>query len=97
MHSRTKRQSKMVSNKPAKMSSDELIEMFDKGEDISSYMNEQNAVFKVNVDFPVWMVRALDFEANKLQIPRQAVIKSWINDRLKIEAEGRAKAAAAVG
>jgi hypothetical protein len=39
----------------------------------------------------------LDFEANKLQIPRQAVIKSWINDRLKIEAEGRAKAAAAVG
>lgn len=97
MPSRTKRQSKMAANKPAKISSDELIDMFDKGEDISSYMNEQNAVFKVNVDFPVWMVRALDFEANRLQIPRQAVIKSWINDRLKIEAEGRAKAAAAVG
>lgn len=97
MASTKKHQDKKAPPKSSGVSADKLVEMFEAGEDISEFMDEQNAVFKVNVDFPVWMVRALDFEANRLQIPRQAVIKSWINDRLKKEAEDRLKGVSAVG
>ena len=37
---------------------------------------------RVNVDFPQWMVDALDHEAVKLNVSRQAVIKMWIRERL---------------
>ncbi|HWV56538.1 MAG TPA: hypothetical protein VNZ57_03620 [Longimicrobiales bacterium] len=37
---------------------------------------------RVNVDFPEWMVGALDREARRLGVPRQSVIKMWIADRL---------------
>ena len=33
---------------------------------------------RVNVDFPMWMVEALDKEAKRLGVHRQAVIKTWI-------------------
>lgn len=39
-------------------------------------------VQRVNVDFPKWMVASLDAEASRLGITRQAVIKTWIADRL---------------
>jgi hypothetical protein len=38
---------------------------------------------RVNVDFPVWMVRSLDREAKRLGITRQALIKVWIAERLE--------------
>jgi len=40
---------------------------------------------RVNVDFPVWMLDSLDNEAARLGIPRQAIIKVWIADRLRAE------------
>ena len=39
-------------------------------------------VQRVNVDFPTWMVASLDAEATRLGITRQAVIKTWIAERL---------------
>ena len=39
-------------------------------------------VQRVNVDFPTWMVTSLDAEATRLGITRQAVIKTWIAERL---------------
>lgn len=39
-------------------------------------------VQRVNVDFPVWMVESLDAEATRLGITRQAIIKTWIAERL---------------
>lgn len=39
----------------------------------------------MNVDFPEWMIRELDAAAEHLAINRQAVIKTWIADRLKQE------------
>ena len=39
-------------------------------------------VQRVNVDFPTWMVSSLDAEASRLGITRQAVIKTWIAERL---------------
>ena len=38
---------------------------------------------RVNVDFPEWMIHSLDQEAERLGIPRQAVIKVWISERLR--------------
>lgn len=64
-------------------SSDEIIEMFDKDEDVSDYMNTQDAVFRVNVDFPTWMVKDIDREARRVGVNRQALIKMWIDERLK--------------
>ena len=33
---------------------------------------------RVNVDFPTWMITALDREARKLGVTRQSVIKIWL-------------------
>ena len=38
---------------------------------------------KVNVDFPAWVVAALDEEADRIGIARQALIKLWIVERLE--------------
>lgn len=37
---------------------------------------------RVNVDFPVDMLRRLDDEAKRIGINRQALVKMWLNDRL---------------
>lgn len=62
----------------------EFDKKFDRGEDITPYLDLKKAVLvrKVNVDFPDWMVKRLDREALKLNVSRQAVIKMWIRDRL---------------
>ena len=71
------------------MKSEELDRRFDSGEDISKYLDlskirrpgqEQK---RVNVDFPVWMIKSLDREAKRLGVTRQSIIKIWIADRLK--------------
>jgi hypothetical protein len=36
-----------------------------------------------NVDFPVWMISALDCEARCLGVTRQSVIKMWLAERLE--------------
>jgi hypothetical protein len=41
---------------------------------------------RVNVDFPLWMVQALDLEAARLGVTRQSIIKIWIADRLQRKA-----------
>jgi len=41
----------------------------------------------VNVDFPQWMVDTLDQEAQRLGIHRQAVIKTWIAQKLDHQTE----------
>ena len=38
---------------------------------------------RVNVDFPAWMVAALDREARKRGVTRQSLIKLWLADKLE--------------
>jgi predicted DNA binding CopG/RHH family protein len=76
----------------------EFDEKFDRGEDISEHLDFSKAkklkdmrkhktdTKKVNVDFPEWMVEALDEEAKKIGVTRQSIIKVWIAERLKEEA-----------
>jgi hypothetical protein len=71
------------------MKSHEFGKRFDAGEDVSKYLDASKArrpgqeQKRVNVDFPLWMVRLLDKEAKRLGVPRQSVIKTWIAERLE--------------
>jgi len=63
------------------MKAKEFDEKFDKGEDISKHLDVSKArrpeheQKRVNVDFPLWMIRLLDKEARRLGVPRQSIIK----------------------
>jgi len=77
----------------------EFDEKFDNGEDITEYLDfskskrvnefkELNTdTKKVNVDFPEWVIEALDEEAKRIGVTRQSIIKVWIAERLKSEAD----------
>ena len=62
---------------------------FDEGQDISAHLDMDGArrpaheTRRVNVDFPAWMVEALDEEGQRLGITRQSLIKVWLADRLE--------------
>ncbi len=42
-----------------------------------------NKVKQVNVDFPLWMIEALDKKARHIGVSREALLKFWIADRLE--------------
>ena len=71
------------------MKARELEKKFDAGEDITKYLDLSNArrpeqeQKRVNVDFPVWMIHALDREAKRLGVPRQSLIKVLIAQHLE--------------
>ncbi|KAF0108163.1 MAG: CopG family protein [Anaerolineaceae bacterium] len=62
---------------------------FDEGESIADALDLSRArrpgqeQKRVNVDFPVWMITALDSEARRLGVTRQSVIKMWLAERLQ--------------
>ena len=74
------------------MKARDLDEAFNEGTDITSHLDLTAArrpkrdVQRVNVDFPAWMVSTLDAEAARLGITRQAVIKTWIAERIDVRA-----------
>jgi len=74
------------------MKTEEFDKRFEKGEDVSAYLDFSKATHpgkeqkRVNVDFPVWMIQSLDREAQRLGVPRQSVIKVWIAERLEAKA-----------
>ena len=80
--------------KTQKISAEEFDRKFDAGEDVSEHVDWDSATKKVNVEFPVWMIQALDVEAKRLGIPRQAIIKLWIDERLDMNEERRARSRA---
>ncbi len=67
----------------------EIEKKFDKGEDLSKYLDMSKArkpareQKRVNVDFPLWMIQLLDKEARRLGVPRQSIIKVWVAERLE--------------
>jgi uncharacterized DUF497 family protein len=71
-----------------KISSDAFDRKFDEGEDISEFVDwskmrrRGREIRRVNVDFPAWVVEALDREASRLGVTRQALVKLWIAERL---------------
>lgn len=65
---------------------EELDRLHDNGADISSHLDLENArrpgrqVQRVNVDFPVDLLREIDREARRIGVTRQAFIKLRLAD-----------------
>ena len=72
--------------KPAK-TADEIAEMATRGEDISDYFTGKFTVVRpikrVNVDLTEGMLRQLDARAARLNVSRQAVIKTLLAQALE--------------
>jgi len=67
-----------------KISAKMLDKKFDEGnEDILQYFETSTASRRILVDFPEWMIESLDNEAKHLGISRQAIIKFWINEKIR--------------
>lgn len=67
---------------------EEFDRRFDAGEDVSEFLDMESArrpgleQKRVAIDFPTWVVEALDREAKRLGVSRQAVVKVWVVERL---------------
>lgn len=72
----------MKKKSPKTISAKEFDERFDRGEDMGDYLSSSLTVFRANVDFPDWVVRALDKEADRQGVTRQSLIKMWIVEKL---------------
>jgi hypothetical protein len=74
------------------ISAEELDAMHDAGVDMSPYMDYSKAtrpgraVQRVNVDFPVDLLRDIDAEADRIGVTRQAFIKMRLSDALLLRA-----------
>ena len=72
---------------------DEIAEMATRGEDISAYFTNKFTVVRpvkrVNVDLTQGMLRELDARAARLNISRQAVIKTLLGRALSEERSTR--------
>lgn len=68
---------------------DEIAEMASRGEDVSAYFTNRftvvRPVHRVNVDLTRGMLRELDERAARLNISRQAVIKTLLERALHAE------------
>ena len=71
------------------MKTEEFDKKFDDGENITDSLDFSKAERpdqmqkRVNVDFPIWMIKSMDREAKRLGVTRQSIIKVWIADMLK--------------
>lgn len=65
---------------------------FDAGLDVTQYLDltmarrPEQEQKRVNVDFPSWMIQALDKEAKRLGVTRQSIIKIWLAEHLEKQA-----------
>ena len=76
----------MAKEKP---SMEELERMFDEGVDVAQYADYSDRPGlrqrRVGVDMPLAMIDRLDARASASGVPRQALIKSWLAERLDLE------------
>ena len=73
------------------MKASEFDKKFNNGESIMDELDLTQAhrpgeeIKRINVDFPAWMVAALDREARRLGVTRQSIIKMWLAEHLQSE------------
>ncbi len=72
------------------MKAEAFDQMFDEGQediiddlDLSQLRRPGYEQRRIDVDFPIWMIEALDREALRLGVSRQSIIKVWIAERLE--------------
>ena len=71
------------------MKAEEFDKIFDDNqEDIVDYLDLSKIKRpnlepkRINIDFPTWMVKRLDEEARHIGVSRQAIIKTWLADKI---------------
>ena len=71
------------------MKAEEFDKIFDDNvEDIIEHLDLSTArrvnlePKRINIDFPTWMVKKFDEEAQHIGVSRQAIIKTWLADKL---------------
>jgi hypothetical protein len=75
------------------MKASEFDKKFDEGESVIDNLDLARArrpgeeQKRINVDFPIWMIKGLDREARRLGVTRQSVIKMWLAERLERQAQ----------
>jgi hypothetical protein len=86
------------------ISASEFDKKFDDGEedivqylDLSSTTRPGRQQQRVNVDLPIWMVKSLDREAQRIGVTRQSIIKVWLAERLERLAPSHADLRASLG
>jgi len=86
----------------SKTTAENLEAKFDAGEDVSDYFDYSKATRprlerkRINLDLPKWLVDKLDRHARLAQVPRQALVKVWMSERVaKEESEDPTRKAAA--
>lgn len=73
---------------PTRRTATQLDKLHDSGKDMTTYLDLTKAtrpgrsVQRVNVDFPVDLLRAIDIEAQRIGVTRQAFIKLRLSDTL---------------
>jgi len=63
---------------------EEIAERAERGEDVSAHFTGQyRAKQRVNVDFPLHLLRQIDAECQRLGVTRQAWIKMTCDERIR--------------
>ena len=79
----------MNKQKDKRISAKELDKRFNDGESILKYADiDSLEVYsgeskKIIIDLPSWMIKIFDAESLRLGIPRQAVIKTMLDQKIK--------------
>jgi len=63
-----------------KTSASNLEKRFDSGKSVLDYFDTD--IQRINLDLPKWAIQAIDREAERRGIARQALIKHWLIDRV---------------
>ena len=71
------------------MKAEAFDQYFDRGENITEFLDLSKAhrpgheARSVTIDFPLWMLDALDREARRLGVTRESIVKVWLAERLE--------------
>ena len=63
-----------------KTSAKNLESRFDSGKSVLDYFDTD--IQRINLDLPKWAIQAIDREATRRGIARQALIKHWLIDQV---------------
>lgn len=70
------------------MKAEEFDRLFDDGESIIEYLDltqikrSNSEQQTIALEFPSWMIEALNKESQRLNLPLQVIIKGWIEEKL---------------
>ena len=70
------------------MKAEEFDRLFDDGESIIEYLDltqikrSNSEQQTIALEFPSWMIEALNKESQRLNLPLQVIVKGWIEEKL---------------